>query len=131
MKKRNRTAATRPSNASPSVNFERIQTDEKQSGYDRIADRVMKAVEEFNAAIKEAHECAEMRVFISVRKSDLRPMQITPIIYRLTHTTLLFTIKPTVQSNMEWRVVKDPSFQDAAGQGFGAIKPRDNQVTEP
>jgi len=105
--------------------FEHVPVEEKQSPYDRIAARVMKAVEEFNAAIKEAHECCEMRVFISSRgNGDERPLQLSPQIYRMTHSTLIFTIKPTVESNMEWRVVKDSAFKDAAGQGFAAIKPR-------
>jgi hypothetical protein len=108
------------------VAFEHMPTnEEKQSPYDRIAERVMKAVEEFNGAIKEAHECCEMRVFISSRgNGEERPLRLQPQIYRLTHSTLTFTIKPAVQSDMEWRVVKDPAFKDAAGQGFAAIKPQ-------
>lgn len=122
MKKRNTSkTATKPE---PMV-FEHVPVEEKQSPYDRIAGRVMKAVEEFNGAIKEAHECAEMRVFLSSRGNgaDL-PMQLQPIIYRMTHSTLVFTIQPATETKMEWRQVKDPSFQEAAGQGWKAMKPR-------
>lgn len=64
----------------PPMVFAHVPAEEKQSPYDRIAERVMKAVEEFNGAIKEAHECAEMRVFLSSRGNgaDL-PMQLQPI----------------------------------------------------
>ncbi len=105
--------------------FERAPVEEKQSPYERIADRVMKAVQEFNEAIKEAHECAEMRVFISSRgNGEAKPLQLSPQIYRMTHSTLVLTIKPAVETQMEWRAVKDPAFQEAAGQGWGSIKPR-------
>lgn len=103
--------------------FERAPVEEKQSPYDRIADRVMKAVQEFNEAIKEAHECAEMRVFISSHgNGEAKPLQLSPQIYRMTHSTLVLTIKPAIEQPMEWRQVKDPAFQEAAGQGWNAIK---------
>lgn len=104
--------------------FAQVPVEEKPP-YDRIADRVLKAVQEFNEAIKEAHECTEMRVFISTAgNGEMKPLQLSPQIYRMTHSTLTFVIKPAVESKMEWRQVKDPAFKDAAGQGWAGMKLR-------
>lgn len=96
--------------------------------YDRIAERVLAAVEELNNSLKEAHHCAEMRVFMGASgKGEETPMQFKPQIYRLTHSTMVFTIKynlpdGSTDSKPMWQQVKDPAFQDAAGQGLRALQ---------
>lgn len=92
--------------------------------YERISERVLAAIQEVNSAIKEAHECAEMRVFLATRPKDADgPMSFEPQIYRLTHSTLTFKVQIKEQEpRMEWRAVKDPAFKDAAGQAFAAFR---------
>ena len=88
----------------------------------------MKATQEFNDALKEAHQCAEMRVFIGATgKGEETPMQLQPQIYKLTHSTMVFAIKyahqdPDDTKKQMWQQVKNPAFQDAAGVGLKAIK---------
>lgn len=93
------------------------------SEYDRISGRMLKAISELNAALSEAHQCAEMRVFIgATAKSTEHPMQFSPQIYRLTHSTMTFTIKQAEEPKSQWQAVKDPSFREASGQGLDALR---------
>lgn len=107
--------ATKPTavDVEPMV-FEHVKTD-TQKEYDRIADRIIAAVTEINAALQEAHDCAEMRVFLAT--SEKRPMQFGYAIYRLTHSVVTF-----VAAEKEWTSVKDPRFENAAGQGLDALR---------
>lgn len=99
-----------------------------QTDYERIADRVLKATHEFNESLKEAHQCAEMRVFIGASgKGEEHPMQLQPQIYKLTHSTMVFAIKyeagnPADTKKQMWQQVKSPAFQDASGIGLRALK---------
>lgn len=95
------------------------------SEYERISDRLLKATSEINSALDEAHKCAEMRVFMgATAKSAELPMQFNPQIYKLTHSTMTFSIKieNPGAAPMAWRAIKDPSFQEAAGQGLNALR---------
>lgn len=108
----------------PPMVFEHVPVE--KTPYERISDRVMAAVSEMNNSLKEAHECAEMRVFMGVTaKSAAGPMLFNPQIYRLTHSTMTFSVKianPEDEPKMSWQAVKNPSFQDAAGQGLDALR---------
>jgi hypothetical protein len=93
-----------------------------ESTYDRIAKRVMAAAEELNNALREAHECTEMRVFIGSGKPDGHAMRYEPVIYRMTHATLSLTVKFREEPQMGWRHVKRDDFEDAAGSRFAVLK---------
>jgi len=100
---------------------------EPQTEFDRISDRVMKATQEFNDSLKEAHHCAEMRVFIGANgKGEDTPMQLQPQIYKLMRSTMVFTVKYAVKPDDGekpiWQQVKNSAFQDAAGVGLKALK---------
>lgn len=91
--------------------------------YDRIANRILAATHELNKALEEAHQCAEMRVFIMTAKSDGEAMRFEPQIYNLTHSTLTYRIEVQEEASEKmWRLVKDPRFKDAAGQAFNALR---------
>lgn len=66
--------------------------------YENIAKRVLSAVEEFNAAFKEAHEFSDMT--IKVRITDTGP----PL-----HVTRcrIFRLTDFAPETLEWRVVHD------------------------
>lgn len=117
MASKKKTAAPKPE---PMV-FEHVPVERP---YDRIAARVLAAVAELNKSLEEAHECAEMRVFLAMFRSDgERAVRLEPQIYNLTHSTLSYRIsfKHDDAQKMEWRAVKDPAFKDAAGQGLRAL----------
>lgn len=117
------------------MRFEYTAPEEKP--YDRIAKRVQAAIAEVNAALKEAHESAEMRVFLSTRPmGDDEPTKFGYCIYRLTHSTIDVAISYRVaDTTPAWRKVKDPAFKDAAGTTLGeklakgAAKRRDAGAT--
>lgn len=95
----------------------------EKTEYDLLSDRVMNAVTELNNALQAAHECAEMRVFLALRdRSTDHAMSFQPQIYRLTHSTMAFTVKFAKDDEPQWRAVKDPAFRDAAGVGLSAIE---------
>lgn len=103
--------------------FEHVPVE--QTEYERVSDRVMAAVTEINAALQEAHECAEMRVFLAARQRTAdHAMNFQPQIYRLTHSTMAFTIKVNQDADpkMQWRAVKDPAFEEAAGVGLSVLQ---------
>lgn len=100
--------------------FEHVPVE--QTPYDRISKRVMDATSELNNALQEAHECAEMRVFLGMRDRTVdHAMRFDPLIYRMTHSTMTLIVKIADKPQMEWRQVKDPRFKDAAGVGLGAL----------
>lgn len=90
--------------------------------YDRIANRLLAATSELNKALEEAHECAEMRVFIGAIKSEGHSMRYEPQIYNLTHSTLTYKISfPDSETEKRWQLVKNAIFKDAAGEGLRAL----------
>lgn len=98
--------------------------EQAKSPYDKTADRVLDAVRELNSALTEAHECAEMRVFLAatpITADD--PMRIEPLIYRLSHSTVTFKVKLVGHDEgTQWRQVKDPEvFKQAAGAGVQGL----------
>lgn len=82
----------------------------EKSKFDVISDRVIAAIEEVNAAFKEAHECAEMRIFLDVSRE--MPMQFRYHIYRLMRSVMTYTV---TTKEPEWKLIKDPAFQVATG----------------
>lgn len=96
----------------------------EKTPYQKTADRVMAAVRELNAALQEAHESAEMRVFLAARpRSSERAMQFDPQIYQMTHSTMTFVVKFAHDDKKgQWRHVKDAAFEDAAGNGLDALR---------
>lgn len=120
-KKRKQTAASKLNDLlKEKTVFEHVPVE--PTPYDRISKRVLDATNELNEALQEAHECAEMRVFLGMmdRTRD-HAMRFDPMIYRLTHSTMTMIVKIADKPQMEWRQVKDPRFKDAAGVGLGAL----------
>lgn len=96
-----------------------VEHAKEPTAYDRIAGRVIAAVTEMNAALEEAHKCAEMRVFLGTRGTgDEKPRQFQYHIYRLTHSAMSFAI--TVEKP-HWQLVKDPAFAPATDGLAGAF----------
>jgi len=94
--------------------FEHKVTPANES-YEKIADRLTAAFSELNAALKEAHEDAQIRVM--VRWPGGYPLQLQYQIYKLTHTTLDVEVHYK-KATPEWQQVKDPDFRQAAGEGL-------------
>ena len=93
------------------------ETLKRSPAYDRISARVLAAVTEFNAAIREAHECTEMRVFVGLRGDGVsQPLQIDPQIYQLTHWTFAMNVRVEDEKKKMWQQVKDPRMVLAAGR---------------
>jgi hypothetical protein len=102
------------------VVFEHVQ---QKSAYEQLAERVLAAVKELNAALQAAHELAEMRVLMKITAvGNGRAMTFHPQIYKLTHATINFSIVSEEAAEKVWQQVKDPAFQDVAGQGFEALR---------
>lgn len=101
----------------------------KQTGYDLVADRVLKAVTEMNAALDAAHKCAEMRVFLKIAdRTHEHALRFEPLLYRLTHSTTSMVVHFRPDQEQAWRVIKDPAFEDAAGVGLDALKKKDGNA---
>ena len=104
------------------------ETQQPKPEYERIADRVLKATQEFNDALKEAHQCAEMRVFLGASgKSEDTPMQLQPQIYKLTHSTMVFAIKydhanPADTKKQMWQQIKILPTKMLLALVFNALK---------
>ena len=64
---------------------------EKIDAFEKTAQRVAAAVDEINAAIKEAHDNTEMRVEIWT-EGDAPPRRYQYRIYRLTHSVMRFNL---------------------------------------
>lgn len=83
--------------------------------YDDLARRIGDTVLQLNKLFKEAHERSDMRVFLSAEgdgNGAARPRQFNYHIYRLTHSTITMAVR---LAEPMWRQVKDPSYQDVAG----------------
>ena len=95
-----------------------------KSQFDLIQDRVVAAVHEMNDALKAAHECADMRVFLSTTgNGDQKPLLFVPLIYKLSYAEITMSVTMDDSGPKKaWQQVKDPSFKDVAGQGFRALK---------
>lgn len=84
----------------------------KPSEYDRIAQRVIAAVDELNLALKDANACQKMRVYLGSKGTgtDGDPAQFAYGIYRMTHSVVSFSV--TAQEP-QWTRAKDAAFQKA------------------
>ena len=84
---------------------------EATSAYNLLADRVQDAVDELNAALLAAHERTDMRVEIWTDRES--PRTFLHRVYRLTHTTLRFTVK-TVTPDKSGRPAWDGEYRPVA-----------------
>ena len=92
----------------------RAENEQKSSPFDEAKSRLLAALTEVNAALEQCHKCVDMRVFLSMTKSEMEPARLRPQIYRLDYSEITFAVK---LKHPEWQLVKDPSFQDVAGRG--------------
>ena len=78
-----------------------------ERAYDDVADRVMAACKEFDAAMNEAYGRLDMHVFYSPVKDSI-PMKFSYRICKVTHTSMFFPvdIKKALPTK-EWVRVKE------------------------
>ena len=82
--------------------FEHVKHDgHVERTYDATAQRLVDAIDEFNAAMREAHERDDMHVFCG-RETDEIPMRLHYKICQVTHE--LRDLKITAEPKGEWRV---------------------------
>lgn len=109
--------------------FEHREPSEDENEYQRVAKRVIDAVEEMNKALQEAHQRADMRVFLgSHRGGDggAEPLQFGYNIYKLTNSVVQFSV---TLKEPAWREIKDSRFRDAAGEGgFASLGRKHNRA---
>lgn len=87
-----------------------------------ICKRVMAAVAELNQSLQEAHERVALRVFLRpLERTAKNAMRYEVMIYKLSHATLTMRVEMANPEEKDWTYVKDPSMQDAAGQGWSAV----------
>jgi hypothetical protein len=95
---------------------ETVQEAKKASPFEIAKERLIAALAEVNESLEQCHQCSDMRVFLSVTKSESEPARFRPQIYRLDYSQMTLTVRP---QKMEWQVMKDPAFQDVAGKPLG------------
>lgn len=91
MKKPARKKAAEPQDIKMEWRAVNVETTAELGEFDRVAQRVTKAVEELNSALQEAHACSEMSVQLGWRKGEL-PVNLHYRIYQLTHTTMVYKV---------------------------------------
>ena len=86
----------------------------QESPYDHAKKRVVAAVAELNAAMDEAHKCADMRVFAQFSEcngDNAGSYRVS--IYRLDYAEMAFTVTVKPKEKMMWQVMKQDAWKMA------------------